>query len=267
MIDKDAKTPPSSEKLAYLGTLSSGLVHELRNPLNAIRANLQLMEEDMVREEEGEGPHTRRVRRLLGEVGRLDKILSDFLAFVRGDELRARRQDLSSLLQEVVTLITPQADEQGTVILSDLGESVEADVDPEAIRQALLNLALNGLQAMPQNGNGKPSGGTLMIRLSRGEMEVRPSSARQVGAIAEGGDMEGVPAAIIDVIDTGRGISAEAQNHIFDLFYTTREGGTGIGLAVVAKIVAAHGGEIRCESAIGKGTSFKIQLPLERKNL
>jgi two-component system, NtrC family, sensor histidine kinase HydH len=246
VIDPGVKTPPSNEKLAYLGTLSSGLVHELRNPLNAIRANLQLMEEDMLREEKTEGPHTRRVRRLLGEVGRLDKILSDFLAFVRGDELRTRRQDLSALLQEVVTLITPQADGQGTVLLSDLAENLEADIDPEAIRQAILNLALNGLQAMPPNVDGKSSGGTLMIRLARGMM----------------GDG---PAAVIDVIDTGRGIPPEAEARIFELFYTTREGGTGIGLAVVAKIIAAHGGEIRCESELGKGTSFKIRLPLERK--
>jgi signal transduction histidine kinase len=243
MTGPDVKTPPSSERLAYLGTLASGLVHELRNPLNAMRANLQLMEEDMLRDEEGEGPHTRRVRRLLGEVGRLDKILSDFLAYVRGDELRTQVRDLTALLQEVVTLITPQADGQGTVLLSDLQECVEGSIDSEAIRQAILNLALNGLQAMPPGPDGKPAGGTLMIRLARGETDGRPS-------------------AIIDVIDTGRGIPAEARAHIFDLFFTTREGGTGIGLAVVAKIIDAHGGDIRCESEEGKGSSFKIRLPL-----
>lgn len=232
---------PSSEKLAFLGSLASGLVHELRNPLNAIRANLQLMEEDVVREEEGDGPHTRRVRRLLGEVGRLDKILSDFLAFVRGSELIFARVDLSALLQEVVTFLTPQADGQGVTVLPYLEENVVAEADGEAIRQAILNLAINGLQAMEGEGRA----GTLMLRLAQG-------------------DLKGRSAAVIDVIDTGRGIPEDRLHRIFEHFYTTREGGTGIGLSVVSRIVTAHDGDIKCESESGRGTHFRIRIPLAR---
>ncbi len=231
--------PPSQEKLADLGALTSGLVHELRNPLNAIKANLQLMEEDMVRDEGEDGPHGRRVRRLLSEVDRLDKILSDFLAFVRGGELRRRSVDLSNLLQDVVTLITPQADSQKTTVLSDLSESVTAEVDVEALKQAVMNLCMNGLQAIQDAG---APGGTLIVRLSRGQ---RGSE----------------PAAVIEVTDTGRGIPREDLERIYDLFFTTRKGGTGIGLAVVSRIVSSHGGEIRCESEPGRGTSFRIRLP------
>ncbi len=229
---------PSSEKLAFLGSLASGLVHELRNPLNAIRANLQLMEEDMEREEEGEGPHTRRVRRLLGEVGRLDKILSDFLTFVRGADLKFTRVDLASLLQEVVTFITPQADAQGVAVLPYLQENIMAEVDGEAVRQAIMNLAINGLQAMEGSG-------TLMLRLSSGEWN-------------------GGPAAVVDIIDTGKGIPPDRIQRIFEHFYTTREGGTGIGLSVVSRIVTAHDGDIKCESEPGRGTQFRIRLPLTR---
>lgn len=226
---------PSAEKLALLGTLTTGLVHEVRNPLNAIKANLQLMEEDMLREEDGEGPHTRRVRRLLGEVARLDNILSDFLTFVREDETRFVLTDLSRLIEEVARFLNPQADAQDVVILSDIPENVQAEIDPKALRQALINLALNGLQAI----TGK---GTLMIRL----------------AVSDG-------FALIDMIDTGRGIPKERLDRIFDHFYTTREGGTGIGLQVVSKIIARHGGEIKCESEVERGTSFRITLPLTQK--
>jgi signal transduction histidine kinase len=227
--------PPTPERLAHLGALTSGLAHELRNPLNAIKANLELMEEDMLREEEGDGPHTRRVRRLLKEVGRLDRILSNFLAFVRGDEIRPRRADLSIILAEVVSLITPQADAQGVTILSDLSETLFASIDPEGMKQAIMNLAMNGLQAMEE----VPSGATLIIRLRRDACE-----------------------AVIEVTDTGKGIPADRRERIFDLFFTTRQGGTGIGLAVVSRIIAAHGGSIACESEEGRGTSFRIRLPI-----
>jgi len=222
MPDSEDKTGPSPE----------WLVHEVRNPLNAIKANLQLMEEDMLREEDGDGPHTRRVRRLLGEVARLDNILSDFLTFVREDETRFAQTDLSRLIEEVARFLTPQADAQNVVILADIPEGVHAEIDAEALRQALINLALNGLQAIEDRG-------TLMIRLASSDGFAR-----------------------IDMTDTGRGIPPERIDRIFDRFYTTREGGTGIGLQVVAKIVALHGGEIQCESEVQRGTSFRIKLPL-----
>ncbi len=239
---------PSAEQLAHLGSLTSSLAHELRNPLNAIKANLQLMEEDLQREESGDGPHTRRVRRLLGEVERLDRILSGFMAFVRGEELQFQRRDLGLLLRDVIHLITPQADAEGAAVLADADATVEADVDAEALKQALLNLALNGLQSMqdPQ-GRARP-GATLMLRLS--EEEASP----------EFPSVEG-PVALIDVIDTGRGIPLSEQEQIFELFYTTRDGGTGVGLAVVERVIREHRGGIRLESEEGRGTRFRIALP------
>ena len=238
-------TKPTQEKLADLGALASGLVHEIRNPLNAIKANLQLMQEDVEREErEEEGPHSRRVQRLLKEVDRLDKILSDFLAFVRSDELKRKLCDLSVLIQEVVSLITPQAEAEGVTVLSDLTQSVYSMVDTEAMKQAIMNLAMNGIQAIGEN---KALSKTLIFKL---------------GKLEKGGKKF----AAISVIDTGKGISEEEIKHIYELFFTTRSGGTGIGLAVVSRIIQSHGGEIRCESEIGKGTSFDILLPLEAED-
>lgn len=239
---------PSALQLAHLGSLTSSLAHELRNPLNAIKANLQLMEEDLQREEDGEGPHTRRVRRLLGEVERLDRILSGFMAFVRGEELQFQRRDLGLLLRDVIHLITPQADAEGVTVLADADAMVEADVDAEALKQALLNLALNGLQSM-QDARGRAcSGATLMLRLSA------------VDSSPEFPSVEG-PIALIDVIDTGRGIPPSEQAQIFELFYTTRDGGTGVGLAVVDRVIREHRGGIRLESEEGRGTRFHIALP------
>lgn len=240
---------PSAEQLAHLGSLTSSLAHELRNPLNAIKANLQLMEEDLLRDESGEGPHTRRVRRLLGEVERLDRILGGFLAFVRGEELRFERRDLGLVLRDVVHLITPQADAEGVTVLADADASVEAEIDAESLKQALLNLAMNGLQSMAdENGKARP-GATLMLRLS--EVAASPEDAAVPG-----------PVAVIDVVDTGKGIPREEQGQIFELFYTTRDGGTGVGLAVVDRVVRGHRGAIRLESEPGRGTRFRIVLPL-----
>jgi len=239
---KDNATP-SPEKLAQIGTLTSGLAHELRNPLNAIKANLQLMEEDMLRLESGEGQHTRRVRRLLKEVGRLDKILTDFLLFVRSGEYKFEKTDLEALLHEVVSILQPQADAAGVMLLADLAE-VTAPVDAQAIKQAVMNLAINGLQAMDaiEGEAAAPARQkTLMLRLQRVEDH-----------------------AVIEVIDTGRGIPAAEQPRVFELFYTSRRGGTGIGLAMVARTVQAHGGEIQCSSEEGKGTSFRMILPVKR---
>lgn len=242
---------PSADQLAHLGSLTSSLAHELRNPLNAIKANLQLMEEDLQRDESGDGPHTRRVRRLLGEVERLDRILSGFLAFVRGEELRFERRDLGLLLRDVVHLITPQADAEGVTVLADADASVEADVDAESLKQAILNLAMNGLQSMlDEHGKARP-GATLMLRLA--EAATAPEDAAVPG-----------PVAVLDVIDTGRGIPREEQGQIFELFYTTRDGGTGVGLAVVDRVVKGHRGAIRLESEPGRGTRFRLVLPLHR---
>lgn len=220
-------------------------MHEVRNPLNAIKANLQLLEEDMVRQEQGDGPHTRRVRRLLKEVARLDNILTNFLDFVRGDEFRFAPCDLAQLMGEIVSLLTPQADDMGVTVFSELEEGLLAEVDKGALKAAIMNLTINGIQAMRPEKHPRAEGAgislTLIVRL------------RKSGE-----------SAIIEIIDTGPGIPEEIRDRIFDLFYTTRDGGSGIGLAVASKVVAGHEGTIMCSSELGKGTSFRIEIPLRR---
>lgn len=242
LVIKNKPSKPTKEKLAYVGTLTSGLVHELRNPMNAIKANLQLLEEDMQREEDGDGPHTRRVNRVLKEVERLDKILSNFLVFVKSNEFNKKPTNLSEFLQEVVSLISPQADEQGVTILADLGEDITASIDRDAMKVSLMNLTINGLQAMESEESSNTA--TLIVRLSNVEIE-------------------GECFARIEITDTGKGIPQEKQKDIFELFYTDKEKGSGIGLAVVSRIVEGHGGKITCSSEPGKGTSFLLDLPTE----
>lgn len=226
-----AEGPGEKERLALVGTLVSGLVHEVRNPLNAIRTHLEILGEDVARLEEGDGPAGRRIGRLVGEVDRLNRILTDFLEFARGGEVNRAPTDLSRLLAETATLIEPDADKNGVTVLLDAPETAAANVDPRAIKQVILNLALNGIKAMP-------GGGTLMIRLAESEDAWR-----------------------IEVVDTGVGIEPKELPRIFDLFYSTHPGGTGIGLAMVKRMVEAHGGEVTVESEPGRGTAFRIRLP------
>lgn len=218
---------------APVGALVSGLVHEVRNPLNAIRTNLEILGEDLARMEPGDGPHVRRVARLLGEVDRLNRILTDFLEYARGPEISPKETDLVRLLAETVTLIEPEAERAHVSVLAELPDrALLARVDPHAMKQVFLNLAMNALQAMPH-------GGTLMLRLRPGA----PS----------GGEIE--------VADTGSGISPGDLPRIFDLFFTNRPGGTGIGLAVVKRLVEAHGGSVEVQSDPGRGSLFRIHLP------
>lgn len=243
--------PPSPEKLAELGTFTSALVHELRNPLNSIKANLQLMEEDFEREEAGDGPHLRRTRRLLKEVERLEKTLNNFFLYMKSRGFEFRTHDLSRIVDDVAALISPQADHNGITILVDTPERLEADVDPEAIKQTVLNLAINAMHALEtmKSDSGEilwePKDPILILKLSRTEKDSREY-------------------AHIEVTDTGRGISEADQKRIFDLFFTTREGGTGIGLAVVQKIIEGHHGSISTNSLPERGTSFVIEIPVKQ---
>ncbi len=214
-------------RLADAAVLVSGLVHEIRNPLNAIRTNLEILGEDLARAEP-EGPGTRRVARLLSETDRLNRILSDFLEYARGSEIHPREADLGRIVVEVAGLFRPEAEKAGVVLLHETPDApCLRNVDPHAMKQVLLNLATNALQAMPD-------GGTLMLRVKGG---------------------------VIEVADTGRGIPKEDLPRLFDLFYSNRPGGTGIGLAVVRRLVEAHGGVIEVQSETGKGTMFRICLP------
>ena len=219
-----------SRKLAALGRLMAGVAHEVKNPLNAMTIHLELLKNKMARGAADGGKH---VDIISNEIQRLDQVLNGFLRFARPDELKLQPVRLSDIVSDVVTTVTPQAEQMKVTVKSECPQdSPQINADPAMLRQALLNLALNGCQAMPEGGNLKIS--------------CRPASRRRVE---------------VDVEDTGVGIEPENLQKIFDLYFTTKEKGSGIGLSMVYRIVQLHDGEVEVESTPGSGTRFRLLFP------
>ena len=225
-----------AERLAELGTLTGGLAHEIKNPLSTIVLNLQLLEEDI---EPGNPAGARVANRLhvvQREAVRLREILDDFLRYAGKIELNREPIELNALLDELVDFFSPQAQlNRVQVRLSKAGGPVMARVDVRLIKQAVLNLMINAVQAM-----GATGGGELIL------------------STRAGGPRGG---AVIEVIDTGPGIPAEAIDQIFEAYYSTKSGGTGLGLAMARRIVEEHGGRLVASSEVGKGSCFTVELP------
>ncbi|HYA96788.1 MAG TPA: ATP-binding protein [Methylomirabilota bacterium] len=219
-----------SERLAALGRITAGVAHEVKNPLNSMRLWLENLKESLPREQD---TAREAVRILDKEIDRLDTVVKRFLDFTRPMEVRLEPTQLAQLLQEVLEVARPQLQRANIRVAQLLPIDVpEVYVDRALLKQAVLNLVLNGVEAMP-------SGGQLRLVLSRrGEM------------------------AEICVGDTGPGIPPENRQKIFQLFFTTRPGGSGIGLASTFRIVQLLNGSIDFTSEVGRGTTFLIELPL-----
>jgi signal transduction histidine kinase len=223
----------SVERLAELGTFTGGLAHEIKNPLSTVLLNLQLLQEDLDPNDPGHSRLISRLQTVTREASRLRDILEDFLRFAGKIELRRERVDLNVLLEELTDFFAPQAQlNRAQLRFKPYPTPLIAAVDPRLIKQTILNLMINALQAMP-------SGGELIL------------SAGNTGAYA-----------VIDVIDTGMGIPREDVDKIFRAYYSTKKGGTGLGLAMAQRIVSEHGGQLTVSSEPGKGSDFKVRLPL-----
>jgi signal transduction histidine kinase len=224
------------EHLVELGQLVGGLAHEIKNPLSTININLQLLVEDLHRyRDETHGRWLRRLLSVQDETDRLKGILDDFLHFAGKVELNPTLVDLRVLVGEMADFFLPQAEAARVVMRTHLPETpVPCRVDANLIKQALLNLMLNAVQAMEQ-------GGELLVRLS-------PSRGR----------------AVIEVIDTGPGIPPEDLPKVFHVYYSTKMHGSGLGLPTTRRIIREHDGDIRVDSAVGKGTRFTVSLPLDK---
>ena len=220
-----------SERLAALGRITAGVAHEVKNPLNSMRLWLENLKETLPAEQDGGSQQA--VQVLDKEIDRLDAVVKRFLDFTRPVELQLEATDLAELLKDVVRVAQPQMRKAGVEVEELLPNDVpEVWADRDLLKQAVLNLVLNAAEAMA-------TGGDLRVALSRrGEM------------------------AEISVSDTGKGIPLENQKKIFQLFFTTRPGGSGIGLATTFRIVQLHNGSINFQSEAGRGTTFRIELPL-----
>jgi PAS domain S-box-containing protein len=219
-----------SERLAALGRITAGVAHEVKNPLNSMRLWLENLKEALPHEPEAA---QQAVEVLDKEIDRLDTVVKRFLDFTRPTEVHLELTQLAKLLQEVLEVAKPQLQKANVGLAQLLPIDVpEVYVDRALLKQAVLNLVLNGVEAMP-------AGGQLRLVLSRR------------------GDM-----AEISVSDTGGGIRPEDRQKIFQLFFTTRPGGSGIGLASTFRIVQLLNGSIDFTSEVGRGTTFHIDLPL-----
>jgi signal transduction histidine kinase len=222
------------DRLAFLGSLASGLAHEIKNPLSTMTITLGLLREDF---EDAESQRERRVLRkvqlLESEVVRLEKILQDFLQFAGGHAVRPELVDPNLLVGDLLEFFEPSCRDAGLSLRRQFSPSLpQVLVDRELIKQALLNLLTNARQAMPD-------GGELMVHTSTTGDRVR-----------------------IDVVDTGVGIPPEALDRIFEVYFSTKASGTGLGLPTVRRILLEHGGDVEVDSEVGRGTCVSVFLPV-----
>jgi signal transduction histidine kinase len=233
-----------AEKLAAVGTMTAGLSHEIRNPLNAAALQLSVLE--------------RRIHRLVGdaqpsllepltlvkdEIRRLDHILEDFLQFARPREFVAKPVDVVAVVSRVLDLLGGEAERRGVRLERDLEPVPPVAGDDERLRQVLVNLGLNALEAV---------GGGGVVRVS---CRLEPPASDHAGA---------GPEVAIRVDDDGSGIPPESRDRIFEPFFTTKARGSGLGLSIVHAIVTQHGGRIRVEDSPDGGARFLLLLPLAR---
>jgi PAS domain S-box-containing protein len=219
-----------SRRLAAIGRLTSGVAHEVKNPINAIVVHLEVLRQKM-REID---PDTRRHVDVIGsEIQRLDRVVQTLVDFTRPVELRLGDMDLRKVVEDVVTLASPAAEKHNVLIERQAApEPLPVRIDADLVKQAVLNIVLNGVQAMPQ-------GGTLRIAVKR-----------------EG---EG---AVITVRDQGAGIPENIRDKIFNLYFTTKTGGSGIGLAMAYRVVQLHHGSVEFTSIMDHGTTFFLRFPV-----
>ncbi len=222
------------EHYSELAETAGVFIHEIKNHLSTLTLNMQLLAEDF---ENPQTPRERRaldrINRLQSECGRLVEVSNDFLRFTRVKDLQLRPYDLSKVLEELVEFFEPTARSANVRVNVYLPADLPpVHLDPDLFKQALLNLLLNAQQAMPQGGEI-----TLLAR-------------------------EEAPWLVMQVIDTGTGIPPEVLENMFKPFYSTKSGGSGLGLPTARKVLEAHGGSLMAESAPGKGTRFTLRLPI-----
>ena len=216
-----------ADRLATLGRLSANMAHEIRNPLASLTGAIEVLA--------SQGPAGELRERLanivLKESGRLNAILRDFLEYARPAPLARSRVNVCETIDEVLVLLEHRAPAGSLKIVRDLPDSLLWDVDPQQFRQAIWNLCLNAVQAMPDGG------------------DLRVSASVVDGSL------------VVRIEDSGDGIGGNDVAHVFEPFFSTKPGGSGLGLALVHRIVKDHGGEVDLESTVGAGSTFTLRIP------
>lgn len=248
----------ANERLAELGTLAGGLAHEIKNPLSSVNLNIQLLQEDLDQvtqaaragrvDDQEVARIQRRFRALGAETQRLRDILEDFLRFAGRLKLQREPVDLNLLADEVADFFTAQAQAAGVNVRTKLeARPATVAVDGDLLKQAMLNLMINAVNAMTTaREKGTAHGGAT-------ELIVRTQRSRSLGH----DEIE------IHVTDTGPGMDAATRDRVFEPYFSTRRGGTGLGLPTARRIVEEHGGRLSVYAELGRGCDFVIALPVD----
>jgi signal transduction histidine kinase len=233
-----------AQRLAEIGAMTGGLAHEIKNPLSTIGLNAQLLSEgigELPVAEEDKRPLVRRMASLSREVERLRGILTDFLQYAGEPRLEIKAADLNAVVEELVDFFHPQAEQNSVRLRADLAPGpLRAPLDVPHVKQAVLNLMLNAMQAMAESRGPKE----LILKTHRGQDESKR------------------PVVVLHVIDTGPGVPPEHRARLFQPYFTTKSGGTGLGLPTARRLIESHGGTIDVHTD-GRGTDFVVTFPTE----
>jgi signal transduction histidine kinase len=241
-----------SRRMAAIGRLTSGVGHEVKNPINAIVVHLELLKSKLG---EQEGPATRHLDVIDAEIRRLDRVVQTLVDFARPVEVQLREQDLRPVIGDVLALAADELTMRRVTLISRIpAEPLIANVDADLLKQAALNVIQNGAQAMPD-------GGRLEVTLEEDRGENQAQAGRPNGT-GGGGGHPAAYSAVLRVADEGIGIPDEIRDKIFDLYFTTKIGGSGIGLAMTYRILQLHHGSVEVQSRQGRGTEFRLRIPL-----
>jgi signal transduction histidine kinase len=248
-----------SRRMAAIGRLTSGVGHEVKNPINAIVVHLELLKSKLG---EGEGPATRHLEVIDAEIRRLDRVVQTLVDFSRPVELQLHEQDLRLVVGDVLALAADELQTHHVTLVSRMPEeALIANVDADLLKQAALNVIQNGAQAMPAGGRlevtleEERSGGDASTQAARSDVAPELQLDSRIGQPASN-------TAVLRIVDEGPGIPAEIREKIFDLYFTTKSGGSGIGLAMTYRILQLHYGSVEVQSREGRGTEFRLRIPL-----
>jgi signal transduction histidine kinase len=229
--NRQLKETEERRRMASLGELAAGVAHEVRTPLNSIRGFAEFLQSDYPSGD----PKRKFAEVIVAEAERLEKVVSDFLAFARPSDLHFEKTEVESIIERSLKLVEEIARRQRVQITTDYAPAIPSVLmDAEQMEQVFLNLLTNSIQAMP-------GGGRLSVRVA-----VDPSEKRM----------------LVQVQDTGVGIRSGDVGKLFEPFFTTKRNGTGLGLSIAKRIVDGHRGEVRVESQPGCGSVFIVSLPI-----
>jgi signal transduction histidine kinase len=233
-----------SRRMAAIGRLTSGVGHEVKNPINAIVVHLELLKAKLG---ETSSPATRHLEVIDAEIHRLDRVVQTLVDFSRPVELQLREQDLRLVIADVLALAADELSTRNVTLSSRMpDEPLIANVDADLLKQAALNVIQNGAQSMPEGGR----------------LEVVLEADRKIPLNGDINSLPGPRSALLRISDEGPGVPDDIREKIFDLYFTTKVGGSGIGLSMTYRILQLHHGSVEVQSKVDRGSEFRLRIPL-----